>query len=447
MRVNQSKLIYKLFFALLIFPPFVAEAQEKLKIENITIVNHKNNVLRKQLTFETTKKTVVSLVWWKTGNPEQKQRISNQNAVKEHHFVVKYLKANREYQWQVETEFEKSEVYTFFTDSLPEDLPQLELLKTDSSFQGYILANSHAKPALLYLFDSQADILWYHYFYDYIRPFNFSKKGTVIGIRNHNEIFEIDFEGNELWKMSIQDTGDVEFLHHDIIESSEGWLFTLGKAEGFFDLTKAGGGSNTKVVTDKVIGIDREGSIKFEWSLFDEMHPADHPQILKYHLDMGHANGLTLDKDGHVLISYRFFDQVWKINRHTGKVDWKLGRNGDFKLEERAVFLKQHTPHITQDGKLMVFDNGEKGKRLYAQVPVFQINEATRQVDLLKSIHIPEYLSSLKRGSAFPLDIDKYLICSTGTKKIFIIKSNEQIIWEIASDKRAYRALPVKKLN
>jgi hypothetical protein len=49
---------------------------------------------------------------------------------------------------------------------------------------------------------------------------------------------------------------------------------------------------------------------------------------------------------------------VYKIDRHTGKVIWKLGgRDSDFKVSRSAAFYYPHDAQRAADGTLTIFDN------------------------------------------------------------------------------------------
>ena len=81
--------------------------------------------------------------------------------------------------------------------------------------------------------------------------------------------------------------------------------------------------------------------------------------------DAYHLNSVEPDGDGYVL-SFRHLDAVYRIDRETGDIDWKLG--GVHRAESLAViddplsllstFGGQHDARILPDGTLTVFDDG-----------------------------------------------------------------------------------------
>ena len=57
-----------------------------------------------------------------------------------------------------------------------------------------------------------------------------------------------------------------------------------------------------------------------------------------------HANAVDLDSDGNFLVSSRNTSTVYKIDRATGKIMWRLGgKKSDFKLGPGVRFDWQHS--------------------------------------------------------------------------------------------------------
>ncbi len=80
-------------------------------------------------------------------------------------------------------------------------------------------------------------------------------------------------------------------------------------------------------------------------------------QLKEFAYDRFHMNALNFDADSNYLVSVAIEDQIWKINKQTGKIMWKLGKNGNFKMDTSYNFSFQHSVHINPYGDLMVFDN------------------------------------------------------------------------------------------
>jgi arylsulfotransferase ASST len=109
------------------------------------------------------------------------------------------------------------------------------------------------------------------------------------------------------------------------------------------------------------------GRVVFEW------HSVDHVRLVEsyYRLprspgrifDYFHINSIDVDTDGNFLVSARNTHTVYKIDRRTGKVLWRLGgRRSDFTLGKEVRFGWQHDARRQPDGTLTLFDNAAAPK-------------------------------------------------------------------------------------
>ena len=74
--------------------------------------------------------------------------------------------------------------------------------------------------------------------------------------------------------------------------------------------------------------------------------------------DYVHSNSVNLDTDGDFLMSARNTWTVYKIDRETGRILWRLGgKRSTFRLPRPAQFAWQHDAHRRADGAITVFDN------------------------------------------------------------------------------------------
>ncbi len=201
-----------------------------------------------------------------------------------------------------------------------------------------------------------------------------------------------------------------------------------------------------EIATDRFMHFNREGILLWDWSLFDEVDASSDSRAIALKKDWGHANGLALAPEGQVAVSFRTLDEVWLLNPIDKRVDWKLGQQGNIVPPPTAQFLKQHAPHFLPSGELMLFDNGEEGIRAQSRVLVLALQQHKKVATPTLAINIPQYLSSGKRGSVYPVNERQFMVCSTEHSAFFIINKNEAIAWRINSTMPAYRALPIKNL-
>jgi arylsulfotransferase ASST len=78
--------------------------------------------------------------------------------------------------------------------------------------------------------------------------------------------------------------------------------------------------------------------------------------------DYFHINGIDVADDGHLIVSARNTSAIYKINRKTGKVVWRLGgKKSDFSMGKGTQFGFQHDARMLEGGKVLsLFDNGPR---------------------------------------------------------------------------------------
>jgi hypothetical protein len=132
------------------------------------------------------------------------------------------------------------------------------------------------------------------------------------------------------------------------------------------DLSKVGGPVDGVLHDGVLQEIDiATGRKVFEWRARDHVDlaesyaPLPQGESARLPYDYFHANSVSLDADGNLLVSARHTWACYKINRRSGEVTWRLGgKRSDFAMGERAAFSWQHDVRRRRDGTYSVFDNG-----------------------------------------------------------------------------------------
>lgn len=164
--------------------------------------------------------------------------------------------------------------------------------------------------------------------------------------------------------------------------------------------------------------------------------------------DYMHINSMTIDPvDSNLIISLRQLNQIIKINRKTGDIIWRLGgRNSDFQLTSEQVFLRQHNATLTNDGNLLIFDNGEKAQRPYSRILEFKLDEKKKTVISFKSYRIQEPLTE-SLGSVQKIG-DDYLICGGSANYVLLVNSiTGERKMRLVANQSMYRAYLVNNIN
>ena len=101
--------------------------------------------------------------------------------------------------------------------------------------------------------------------------------------------------------------------------------------------------------------------VLFEWRSLDHVAVEEtYSTKVGYPWDYFHVNSIDEDADGNLLVSARNTWAVYKVERRSGRVLWRLGgKRSDFALGKGARFAWQHDARSHERGRLLsVFDNG-----------------------------------------------------------------------------------------
>ncbi len=204
------------------------------------------------------------------------------------------------------------------------------------------------------------------------------------------------------------------------------------------------GGKNIDTLGgDGIMVMDTAGNKIWEWNCWDVWDIKNDPFIQQFAYDRFHINSLSFDTDGNYLVSLAVEDQVWKINATTGKIMWKLGKGGDFKMDTTNYFSFQHSVHINPYGDLMVFDNSIWKKQSGAVS--FSLDTvhwtATAKINAI----LPRSKYTSRMGSAYVLPNRNLLQTSSKTGAVMVTGEKGNILWELNCYFVPYRAEYIPK--
>lgn len=272
--------------------------------------------------------------------------------------------------------------------------PGVTVISTRRQVPGQLTDPSSVRFGMLLALDSEGQPIWYYRSDARISDFERTRKGTILVCTLDYEILEIDLLGNTLRRYYAagrpKGKGDgiaVETMtfHHEVDELPNGDIAVLGTSlreiDNYYtsETEPNAPRKRQKVMGDQVIVFDREGRVVWKWDAFDHMDPfrIGYETFSGYWerrgfpgvVDWSHANNLRYDeKDDSFLVSFRYQSAILKIDRSTGNVRWVLGRPEGWKPPMEAKlfalapggrwFHHQHAPFPTENGSLIVFDNG-----------------------------------------------------------------------------------------
>ena len=407
--------------------------QETNKVISVNIVEPQNQELSLIFNVDLEQPAPTRLVYW-TNNSDFGRVVSSNNLTKSHESLIDNIVPNQPYKFRIdllsENDWIIGDTLSFSSSYLPE-LPKFAVKIGDgNSFDGYIMLRKTNNPAIQLLLRSDGQIVWkISSDSDVMRPFKPIDMDGFLVLSDTSVIEEINYAGDTLLRI---DLGRHE-LHHEITKLAENRYSAITKEYSVV------GQEDVIVAGDGIIEFDSTGSIKWQWSIFDSNHGYSESYLLQNKKDFGHANALFKTNSGDYIISFRDFDQIWKINYETGKIMWKLGSQGDFGIPDSLIFDNQHAAHIDAHGNLMLFDNNMKGD-FSSRAICLKLDESNLTVTPSFSVELPDSLFSFKQGSVFRINDDRLLFCSSMTKTILITDLTGNIIWLAESDESFYRA-------
>ena len=172
------------------------------------------------------------------------------------------------------------------------------------------------------------------------------------------------------------------------------------------DLRKVKGPRRGLAVDSVIQEIDLDtGLVEFEWhslgrialrETFSKPSPSRRDPF-----DYAHANSVNLDTDDDFLMSARNTWAIYKIDRETGGIRWRLGgKKSTFKLPAAARFAWQHDAHRRSDGAITLFDNEAFPPiRKFSRALALRLDERARTASIADALVHPRRLLTATQGN------------------------------------------------
>jgi len=324
---------------------------------------------------------------------------------------------------------------TVVTGEAPASLTELSLHAPlpDEMRQGYVLTSLMSIPPAPVIIDSDGDYVWW-YVFDEGHPPPMSRLilsqdgGSFILQRpagdeefaDPDEVVRVSYDGTREEVI----TGGIEG-HHDMVELPDGTIAMF------------------KAQTQQVEGNDEDGDILVEiapdgeetivWSVWDT---EEFLELDDYVQTWSHANALNYDPGEDVYyLSLRNLNAIYKIDRATGGVLWKLGgEDSDFEAPGVGtdVSTYQHQFQIYGDG-ILIFDNGDADD-YSSRVVEYTLDEAEGIADPVWSYNAdpPVYVYGL--GDVHRFDDGDTMVTWSTAGRIEFITHDREIIWRLDAD-------------
>jgi hypothetical protein len=114
--------------------------------------------------------------------------------------------------------------------------------------------------------------------------------------------------------------------------------------------------------------------------------------------DSVHVNSIEPDTDGNLLVSARNTSTIYKVDRATGAIRWRLGgKRSDFKMGEGATFALQHDARRLADGTISIFDDDVAPNT--SRAIVLDVDETAMTANLVRAYLHPHGRHATSQGN------------------------------------------------
>ncbi|MFL5779911.1 MAG: arylsulfotransferase family protein [Thermoleophilaceae bacterium] len=364
---------------------------------------------------------------------------------------------------------------------LPSDFPRWTFdAHGPAQAQWYIIDPTGGNPrGYIAIFDTNGVPVWWRHEATY-GPWDgkLLPDGNLAWMRFYDDHFGVRNRGYEVRRLDGSLVREIKTVGsptdtHDFQPMPNGdYLAITYRRRCCANLTKYGGPAHAEVFDGEIQELtprgklvwrwNSHGHIPLSWTTGDARHetgwwydlmrytPKRPPAENAY--DLVHFNAVQPDGDG-VIVSSRHTDSVYRIDRATGRIDWKLG--GTYvpgksltvagKEHPEPLFGGQHDARLWKDGTLTVYDNGSWHGRPPA-ADRFRIDPVAHTATLLERLTNPEIVYSVAIGSARKLTGGNWVV-NWGNRPVATEQTPDGTIvrrFTFLDDYWAYRAVPVE---
>ena len=309
-----------------------------------------------------------------------------------------------------------SETAEFQTGSLPTGIPEYTVASNYPSQEipGYIFQWQATAPGWVLFCDTDGKIVWYEKLEMAARQVTFDPPTRTISMllgfktssndpkfqRWCKKVVVMDLEGNRSVDF-LTAPDNIDFPHHEIKRMPDGNIAVLCGTPRVFDLTSIGGDANTTVYGDgiKIFSPDFK-TVLWEWDCFQVLDPLrdEYLDAVLRQNDLIHANSIGWDSEGNLYFTVNFLNELWKIDRNTRKVLYRVGDYGDIELPENGHASGLHAAEPLAPNKVLCLDNGsDKG---VSRAVIYEVDPAAKRAAVTLSVELPADLSSRDRSNA-----------------------------------------------
>lgn len=453
-----SLLILTLFSAL-----YQTNAQTSITFPSA--VQQTGNVLRYDVSFSTSPAAKAYVEYFHVDGSDTITEYTNiSNELLSQDFTLVGLLPQTQYKWRA-CAFDSTGVVqnawsAFTTAALPNGLPNISQIDVPDAANtgGYVLTNtirfgSSINGETAQIYDRQGNLVWYQFMNDlnlrgYAQcKFTIATNGPKVLYSGCNEVLELGFDGTVISNPQLSGTDTNYLIHHDIIKKDNGNFLAIAGLPINLNFSDVGGPSDSLVISESVIEIDPSGDVVWAWNAYEHLDTNNLVDLAGgnfwEHSIPGsgswlHANGMDIDLDGGIIVSFRKSDQIIKINPNDSSVLWTLGYAGDYTIPISDRFSVQHCPTTTGGNRYLLFDNN--GIDSISRVSEFLLIDYNSTAQQRWEYVLPQDLYSAIVSSAYRLHNGNTLIGSGVPGAIIEVDANGDEVLQMIQSESFYRA-------
>jgi hypothetical protein len=228
-------------------------------------------------------------------------------------------------------------------------------------------------------------------------------EGRVLTGYGFGEALILDRSYREITRVKAANGRHVD-LHELTLTDRGTALFTCPPITTPRDLSAIGGSASASVRESILQEVDiATGRLIREWRSLGHVDPAESYRAPTHEFDYMHLNSIDVTPDGNLLISGRHTWALYKLDRATGAVMWRLGgKRSQFAMGPDAQFAWQHDVRMPNARTITVFDNGDDGRTATHRTRALElgVDQRARHVTLSRAYRRPRPVTATAMGSA-----------------------------------------------
>lgn len=240
-------------------------------------------------------------------------------------------------------------------------------------------------------------------------------------------LFEVDWNGNEVWRCKAP------YQNHDFYRLDNGNTMYTAWVGQFPDDVAArvkggipGTEFNGKIWGDAAIEVNPQGEVVWKWLAYEHFDPdIDVLCPLEHRNQFPLTNSVFVLPDGNVLLSLRHLNTVAIVNKRSGDIIWRWGRD---------ELGHQHDARMIDNGNILIFDNGAHRYRYgpdYSRI--VEVNPRSNEIAWeYKANPLTDFYSAIEGGQE-RLPNGNTLICESLMGRFFEVTMEGEVVWEFVN--------------